>query len=581
MTNFLGGGLQDAFRTELASGVDAIETELVFVAAPNFTLAAGEYVYGVIEPGSPNREGIKVTGIDENTVTVERGLPVYDGGPSTATAHGGGVEIILSDNWQTFEDIKTAINSKLDNNGGNAGASFDLQVGTMRIRRDGDNLKFTDANNLETTLSQLAAGAGTDTKAAVSNNDTTPGFLNGKLVAGTNVSFVENNNGGDETLTINAASANATAQEYTIYTPAYMTGGSDAEDNYLLWKGTDDGAFKITIDGVAYNITGLDFTGVDVTSMDDVAEIIQEGIRAATGSEETVVWEVVNTRFVITSVDETIDSEVGVLSTADGNPGTDISAVFMDATAGNGVATGPVLDEAAHEGLVVALNEEGKISEDFYNAIQVDVIENEGDILIGDGAGGAVGLPVGRDGFVIQADSGAANGLSYQPTGGLLATDFTQIVVAQNTTSDVFTFTVPGGILDGGMVEIQLNVSNVGLDATDDIDVTLTYGGNSLVNSFSNIDVSGDAIVGGKGVMLLTIIGINPTSQRLLLDGVINSGDDADPCLGLIGGSTIATNSANNQTVTVTIHVDAGVANTITVRDCIAKYTPPLNINNL
>lgn len=36
----------------------------------------------------------------------------------------------------------------------------------------------------------------------VSPNDTTPGYLNGKLVAGTNVTLTEGSDGGDETLTI-------------------------------------------------------------------------------------------------------------------------------------------------------------------------------------------------------------------------------------------------------------------------------------------------------------------------------------------------------------------------------------------
>lgn len=45
----------------------------------------------------------------------------------------------------------------------------------------------------------------TDEKAKVSANDTTAGYLNGKLVAGTNVTLTENNDGGNETLTIAAA----------------------------------------------------------------------------------------------------------------------------------------------------------------------------------------------------------------------------------------------------------------------------------------------------------------------------------------------------------------------------------------
>ena len=51
--------------------------------------------------------------------------------------------------------------------------------------------------------------ADTDVKVSVSSNDTTPGFLNGKLVAGTGVSLTEGNDGGNETLTI--ASSGATA----------------------------------------------------------------------------------------------------------------------------------------------------------------------------------------------------------------------------------------------------------------------------------------------------------------------------------------------------------------------------------
>lgn len=44
----------------------------------------------------------------------------------------------------------------------------------------------------------------TNDAAKVSSNDTTAGYLNGKLVAGSNVTLTENNNGGNETLTIAA-----------------------------------------------------------------------------------------------------------------------------------------------------------------------------------------------------------------------------------------------------------------------------------------------------------------------------------------------------------------------------------------
>ena len=55
----------------------------------------------------------------------------------------------------------------------------------------------------------VAIVSDTDVKVSVSSNDTTPGFLNGKLVAGTNVSLTEGNDGGNETLTIAASGASA------------------------------------------------------------------------------------------------------------------------------------------------------------------------------------------------------------------------------------------------------------------------------------------------------------------------------------------------------------------------------------
>jgi len=44
-------------------------------------------------------------------------------------------------------------------------------------------------------------------KSKVSENDTTPGFINGKLVEGAGITFVEGNDGGNETLTISALGA--------------------------------------------------------------------------------------------------------------------------------------------------------------------------------------------------------------------------------------------------------------------------------------------------------------------------------------------------------------------------------------
>jgi len=70
---------------------------------------------------------------------------------------------------------------------------------------DGLIYKSNYAGNSWSTWATLGGTAGEKTK--VSANDTTAGYLNGKLVAGTNITLTENADGGNETLTIAAGSS--------------------------------------------------------------------------------------------------------------------------------------------------------------------------------------------------------------------------------------------------------------------------------------------------------------------------------------------------------------------------------------
>jgi len=76
--------------------------------------------------------------------------------------------------------------------------SSSLDAGDLAFNTSSNVLKYYDGSAWQTIT------ADTDVKTKVSANDTTAGFLNGKLVAGSNVTLTEGSDGGNETLTIAA-----------------------------------------------------------------------------------------------------------------------------------------------------------------------------------------------------------------------------------------------------------------------------------------------------------------------------------------------------------------------------------------
>jgi hypothetical protein len=86
---------------------------------------------------------------------------------------------------------------------GSSDPSSSLDAGDLFFNTTASVLKVYDGS------AWVTIQADTDVKVSVSSNDTTPGFLNGKLVAGTGVTLTEGSDGGDETLTVAASGASA------------------------------------------------------------------------------------------------------------------------------------------------------------------------------------------------------------------------------------------------------------------------------------------------------------------------------------------------------------------------------------
>lgn len=123
--------------------------------------------------------------------------------------------------------------------------------------------------------------------------------------------------------------------------PAFMTGSNNHQPSFAVWEAVTDGSFRITLNGVAYNVDGIDFTGI--TDLDGVASIAQVALRAATGDNTlTIVYTVPG--FIFTANDDA-DSSITALDTSTGTVGTDISGfpkannIWFDAYDTDGVVT--------------------------------------------------------------------------------------------------------------------------------------------------------------------------------------------------------------------------------------------------
>ena len=128
------------------------------------------------------------------------------------------------------------------------------QSGTAtQVGENGDTINVPSGATLNINSGATIANNGTATgfdtdtndKVKVSTNDTTPGFLNGKLVAGTNISLTEGSDGGNETLTVASTAAGTTLSGSTNNTIPTVTGA-----NALA------GEANLTFDGSTLGVAG-------------------------------------------------------------------------------------------------------------------------------------------------------------------------------------------------------------------------------------------------------------------------------------------------------------------------------------
>lgn len=163
--------------------------------------------------GTLKREWIYFTGgsVDDNNDFTPSGVVRGVSRDTTNPASGGTGQSFNKGATVKLVTSHYLLNQKADIDRANTWSAAQTIADTVKwlfgastnwIRGDGGDLKFKDDNNSEVTLSELTAAAGVDTKVRISNDDTTSGFLNGKLTGGDGISLTEGNGGGDETLDV-------------------------------------------------------------------------------------------------------------------------------------------------------------------------------------------------------------------------------------------------------------------------------------------------------------------------------------------------------------------------------------------
>ncbi len=151
------------------------------------------------------------------------------------------------------------------------GAAWVMTCGcTFRVSQDEDNLLTLGADGFP-YISGLSIVEAIDEKTKVSANDTTSGYLNGKLVAGTGVTLTETNNGGNETLVIAATGAGDDWGDGVIH---HLGGSISTGDGTLL-----DPLFVPNID-IAVTDTSdinLTLTGDGLMTPFTISGVVNEG----------------------------------------------------------------------------------------------------------------------------------------------------------------------------------------------------------------------------------------------------------------------------------------------------------------
>jgi hypothetical protein len=204
-----------------------------------------------------------VEGLSSNGIAVRTATDTW--AVRTLTA-GGGITITHGDGISANPTVAVDINGSASAVGG--------------VASDDEVLIYdTSASAIRKATVATISGS-SSTTVSISANDTTPAVLATKLVAGTGITLTENNDGGNETLTVAAASAVTGPGGSTDNAWARWSGSAGTAIQNGAWVEADTGAVTA---GGDLDMSGYDLT-VDFSTVSAAGEHAEENDANATGT---------------------------------------------------------------------------------------------------------------------------------------------------------------------------------------------------------------------------------------------------------------------------------------------------------
>ncbi len=448
---------QSLFQSTLKSPINSTQTTGVILNDVLSYTPGGETLYlSLLDTNNP--EVISFTGQNASgeLTGVTRGIALADGGSSSASAHGAGITVVLSNPYNLYEDIQTAINTKVNTGGDTITGLIDFS-GSGRIQVP----VFADSTARDAAI---------------------PSPVNGLMVYST---------------------ADGEFQAYQSGAWASVSSGSTQPNA----TETVAGKVELATQSEANTGTATGGTGASLVVTPDKLAIINQNnpytYNTTGGSSNAYTLD------LTPNVGSLSAGQIFLIKANHTNTGAStldvdgIGATAIYKAKGEDIEAGNI---QADELYLVAYDGTQ------FQLLNPNLTPSRGDIVIGKGAGDVSVLAVGENGQSVVYDDGEAINLKADWQNQLLQLDYDGLNVSGTASrTNLFTYTVPANMLRGKLIDIEIYCDDFDIGSSDGFYIYLTYGSTGMVTYIRPISSS---VTNRKILLNCKVIGDTSNNQK-------------------------------------------------------------------